>query len=71
MLYSIVAEGIAAGQSATSVVDHTVVDDIVRIMKMRQAEINLEPETADQSCRPRNQVCISKQGWNKELVDFG
>ena len=56
MLYFVVAGGIAAGQSATSVVDQILVDDIVRIMKMRQAEINLEPETADQSCRPRNQV---------------
>ena len=56
MLYFVVGGGVAAGQSATSVVDQTVVHDIVRIMKMRQAEINLEPETADESCRPRNQV---------------
>ena len=64
LLYFVVGGGVAAGQSATSVVDQTVVDDIVRIMKMRQAEINLEPETADQSCRPRNQV-----GVNMALVN--
>ena len=56
LLYFVVGGHVAAGQSATSVVDQTVVDDIMRIMKMRQADINLEPETADQSCRPRNQV---------------
>ena len=51
-----------------SSVDVQAVDQTVKALKMTKADVNLYPETADQSCRPRHQASVNSVSSDAQFL---